>query len=186
MKNNWRMLILGFPVLAAGLTYAWRLQKDGFLEYVFNIPIVGNMFKEIEFTHLFLKLFIYIKSGISITEALSHIQSTQKTFVTNKLVGIKNRINSGHSLGEAFEKDGFFPPFLCQSLKKADETGKRTEYFYEIYKYYDSKSKASVQAMIKLINPLLMSLAFAFAGFIASFYVLIYRNMAVMSSSLYS
>ena len=185
MKSYWWLMIIILVTALIGLWYTWHLNRDKLMKYLFRVPILGNVLKEIEFANIFLNLFIYIKSGISATEALTNIHSIQDTFVTNKLIEIRNRINGGSTLGESFEKDEFFPPFIQQSLKKGEETGKRTEYLYETYKYYDSKSKESIKAVIKFINPALMSLAFVFAGFIASFYVLIYRNIGAMGAGIY-
>ena len=88
-------------------------------------------------------------------------------------------------MGEGFETDPFFPTYVCESLKKGEETGRRSEYLYETYRYYDAKSKDSVNRATRLISPVLMSLAFAFAGFIASFYALIYQRMGTMSTGIY-
>ena len=185
MKDYWWLLMINLAIIFGGLWYAWNLNKDQLMKYVFEIPILGNLLKEIELSNVFFNLFIYIKSGINATGALTDIHSTQRTFVTYKLIEIRNRVIRGATVGEGFERDGFFPSFIQQSLRKGEETGKRTEYLYEIYKYYDLKSKESLNTVIKLINPVLMSLAFLFMGFIASFYVLIYKNMGAIGAEVY-
>jgi len=185
MKNYWFWAIISLGLFFAGLWYTWHLYKERAMKYILKVPVVGIVLKEVAFTHLFLNLFVYIKSGIGITEALTNIHGAQETFLTYKLIEIRCRVNDGLTLGEAFERDAFFPSYIVQSLKKGEETGRRSEYLFEIYKYYDSKSKASIKAAIKLINPFLMSVAFAFAGLIASFYVLIYRNMGTMGAGIY-
>jgi type II secretory pathway component PulF len=185
MMDYWWTLILCFMFILSGLWYLWKLHKDKLMKIIFRVPVIGHVLQEIEFARIFLNLFVYVKSGISVTEALANIHSAQETFVTRKLIDVRRRIIDGATMGEAFERDGFFPAFIQQSLKKGEETGKRTEYLYETYKYYDSKSRESVNSVIKFINPALMSLAFAFAGFIASFYVLVYQKLGTMGAGIF-
>jgi type II secretory pathway component PulF len=185
MQDYWWTLILCLLLIGAGFWYLWKLNKDKLISFVYCLPVIGIVLKEIEFANIFLNLYIYIKSGISVTEALSNIHASHDSFVTKKLIEIRNLINGGLTMNEGFERDGFFPSFIPQSLKKGEQSGKRIEYLYETYKYYDSKSRDSVNAAIKFINPALMSLAFVFAGFIASFYVLIYQKMGAMGAGIY-
>ena len=71
MKGYWWVLIINSVIVVVGLWYAWNLNRDKLMKYVFRVPILGNVLKEIEFSHIFLNLYIYLKSGISITEALT-------------------------------------------------------------------------------------------------------------------
>ena len=77
--------------------------------------------------------------------------------------------------------DDFFPSFIWQNLAKGQKSGNLVKYLEEIYHFYDQKSKDSINALVGLINPVLLSLAFAFLGFIVcNFFLPIYQGMAGM------
>ena len=185
MKDDWWTLVLFGALTLVAYAYVWTVKKDVIMKYLFQIPLFGGILREFELARIFLNLYIYVKSGIPVTQALTDIHGANGTYVTNKLLKIRNLIYGGMTMGEGFETDPFFPTYVCESLKKGEETGRRSEYLYETYRYYDAKSKDSVNRATRLISPVLMSLAFAFAGFIASFYALIYQRMGTMSTGIY-
>ena len=139
--------------------------------------------KDIELSQLFLNLYVYQKSGVNIVATITNINQSNKTYITEKLILIQERILKGATLGDAFKQDSFFPPFVCQNLIKGQTTGFLPQYLERIYKYYDIKTKESISAMISMIEPMLVVFAAFFLIMIFCAFILpIYTNANQMGS----
>ena len=156
------------------------------MEAVFSVPLLGNLMKNIELSHIFLNLYVYQRSGVNIIETITNIRQSNKTYITDKLVLIRDRIFKGASLGDAFKQDKFFPPFVCQNLTKGQVSGYLPQYFERIHKYYDTKTKESIGAMIAMVEPLLLMMAAAFLLMIVCTFILpVYTNMNQMGAGVF-
>ena len=154
------------------------------MKYVFKFPLLGNLIKEMEFALIFLNLYVYQKSAINIIASLTNIYSNQPNYVTFRLIDIKDKVNQGYSLSEALKTDDFFPSLICMNIKKGETTGNLHQYFYEIYQYYDQRSRDSIEALIAFINPALLTLAVSYLGLIISCFILpLYSSMTGTGNS---
>ena len=77
------------------------------METVFSIPLLGNLMKNIELSHIFLNLYVYQRSGVNIIETITNIHQANKTYITDKLILIRDRIFKGASLGMPLNKINF-------------------------------------------------------------------------------
>jgi type II secretory pathway component PulF len=181
MKSYWWAACLLLVLFIAGIHYLWTEHKETFAKFIYNLPLIGQTLKEIEFSRLFLNLYVYQKSGIPIIETIMNIYKEDKSYVNEKLLNIRNKIIKGSSLGDAFKSDDFFPVFIWHNMSKGQKTGNLVRYLEETYSFYDQKSKDSINILVSLINPVLLSLAIAFLGFIVcNFFLPIYQSMANM------
>jgi type IV pilus assembly protein PilC len=181
MKDYWGIAIFIPLLLIAGINYLWCENKEKFAKFIYNLPFIGQTLKEIEFSRLFLNLYVYQKSGIPIIETITNIYKEDKSYVNEKLLMIRDKIIKGSSIGDAFKSDDFFPVFIWHNLSKGQKTGDLVKYLEETYNFYDQKSKDSVNTLVCLINPILLSMAVAFLGFIVcNFFLPIYQNISNM------
>ena len=110
---------------------------------------------------------------------MTNIYSNHPNYVTGRLIDIKNKVNQGYSLGDALKSDGFFPSLIAMNIKKGEMTGNLTQYFYEIYQYYDQRSRDSIESLITFINPALLTIAVSYLGLIISCFILpLYSSMS--------
>jgi len=179
MKSYWGVVIFIPVLLIGGIHYLWTEHKERVAALIYGLPLLGTTLKELEFAKLFLNLHVYQKSGIPIIETMTHMYKDDKSYVNERLLMIRNRIIKGFSIGDAFRADDFFPAFIWQNLSKGQKTGNLVKYLEGTYHFYDQRSKDSVSVLLKLINPILLSLAVAFLGFIViNFFLPIYQHMA--------
>jgi len=179
MQSYWWMALIVLLAVVFSCIKIWEHKKDRLMKHVFKLPLLGTLIKEMELTLIFLNLYVYQKSGVNIIASLSNICSNQPNYVTRRLVDIKNKMNQGYSLGEAFKTDDFFPSLIWMNIKKGETTGNVYQYFYEIYHYYDQKSRDSIETLITFINPALLSIAVAYLGLIISCFILpLYSSMS--------
>jgi len=179
----------GLICLAGGMGFIKFLSenyKESLMEAFFNVPLLGNLVKNIELSQVFLNLYVYQKSGVNIIQTITNIHQAHKTYITDKLVLIQERIFKGSSLGDAFKQDPFFPPFVYQNLAKGQVSGFLPQYFERIFKYYDIKTKESIGAMIAMVEPSLLIMAALFLLMILCTFILpIYCNMSQMNEGVF-
>lgn len=179
MRSYWWMALIFLLTIIFGFIQIWENQKALLMKYVFQLPLLGNLIKEMEFTVIFLNLYVYQKSGVNIITSLSNIYSNQPNYVTRRLIDIKNKMSQGYSLGEALKTDDFFPSFIWMNINKGESTGSLYQYFYETYQHCDQRSRDSIEALITFINPALLSIAVAYLGLIISCFILpLYSSMS--------
>lgn len=80
-----------------------------------------------EISYLLLRLSIMLSSGLTLTQALSAVYSqTENRRIAQAIMIIKEEIERGASIAQAFRKAEIFPEFLVEMLKVA-ERGKNLE-----------------------------------------------------------
>lgn len=80
-----------------------------------------------EISYLLLRLSIMLSSGLTLTQALSAVYSqTENRRIAHAIMIIKEEIERGASIAQAFRKAEIFPEFLVEMLKVA-ERGKNLE-----------------------------------------------------------
>jgi len=123
---------------------------------------------------------------VNIIQTITNIHQANNTYITGKLVLIRERIFKGASLGDAFRQDPFFPPFVCQNLSKGQVSGFLPQYLERVHKYYDIKTKESIGAIIATVEPTLLVIAALFLLMILCTFILpIYTSMGQMSEGVF-
>jgi len=186
IKNYWFFVFLGIVGLIFGLKHLWSHSRENLMAFIFQIPLLGDLIKNIELSQLFLNLYVYQKSGINIIQTITNIHQAHKTYITEKLLLIRERLFKGSSIGDAFRQDPFFSSFIYQNLSKGQVSGSMPLYLERIHRYYESKSMESIMAMISLVEPLLLMMAAAFLLMILCTFILpIYTHMMDMGEGVF-
>jgi type IV pilus assembly protein PilC len=186
IKEYWWVIILFLATAVFFIKYFWNNNREKLMEMVFSVPLLGDLMKNIELSHIFLNLYVYQRSGVNIIETITNIDQANKTYITDKLILIRDRIFKGASLGDAFRQDKFFPPFVCQNLTKGQISGYLPQYFERIFKYYDIKTKESIAAMIAMVGPILLMTAASFLLMtVCAFILPVYTNMNQMGAGVF-
>lgn len=186
IRNEGWMVILFLIALGFGLKHGWRQYQDQCMEVIFKVPLIGDLMKNAELSYLFLNLYVYQKSGVNIIQTITHIHDAHKSYVTDKLLLIRERLFKGTSIGDSFKQDPFFSSFVCQNLSKGQISGSLPMYLERIHRYYEIKSTESITAMIALVEPLLLVMAAAFLLVILCTFILpIYSNMTQLGDSVF-
>jgi type II secretory pathway component PulF len=186
IKGYWWATFLCLAGGAFLINYIWNNHREKFMVTLFSVPLFGNLIKNMELSQVFLNLYVYQKSGVNIVQTITNVHKANNTYITGKLILIRERIFKGISLGDAFREDPFFPPFVHQNLDKGQVNGLFSQYFERIYKYYDIKTKESITAIIALIEPALLIIAALFLLMILGTFILpIYTNMSQMGEGVF-
>ena len=186
IKEYWWAVLLCLAGVGFFTKHLWDNYKEELMRLMFSIPLLGNLIKNTELSNVFLNLYIYQKSGVNIIQTITNIHQSNSTYITEKLILIRDRIFKGVSLGEAFKQDPFFPAFVYQNLNKGQVSGFLPQYLERIYKYYDIKTKESIGMIISMVEPLLLMLVALFLlAILCTFILPIYSNMSQMGEGVF-
>ena len=95
---------------------------------------------------------------------------------TGKLVG---KLEEGKALGTSMEEAAYLPDILVDMVKVGEETGEMEETMKTISDYYDSELEMATDSAVKKLEPALLVVMAAIAGFIV---IAIYMAMFDMYS----
>lgn len=186
IKEYWWTIILFLVIAVFFIKHLWDNNREKLMEGVFHVPLLGDLMKNMELSYIFLNLYVYLKSGVNIIQTITNIHQANKTYITEKLILIRDRIFKGASLGEAFKEDPFFPPFVYQNMTKGQVNGYLPQYLERIYKFYDIKTKETIGVMIALLEPLLLVMTALFLLTIVCAFILpVYTNINQMGAGVF-
>lgn len=158
---SWWVLIL----FALGLGFwgftIWKNTYAGkrkFAEFVFNIPIMGPLNKQIILTELTRTLALMVASGVPILEGISVTTDVvNNVIVADALKDVGSQIEKGFPIAFSFAKHPeAFPYILSQMISVGEETGKMDEVLMKVSHVFEVESEQKVKALTSAIEPIIM------------------------------
>lgn len=130
--------------------YQWDKRKV-------NIPIIGSIIERsilARFSHSF---GIILKAGIPMTTGLTLVaDAVDNAFMKEKIVAMRQAIESGESLLRAAIASTLFTPLVMQMIAVGEETGRVDELLQEVGDYYEREVDYDLSTLTARIEPLLL------------------------------
>lgn len=132
--------------------------KNKLAKLVFEIPIFGDLQKEIILTELTRTLSLMVGSGVPILEGLSVTAGVvENVIISDALKDVSNQIEKGFPVAFAFAKHpDAFPYILSQMVSVGEETGKMEEVLAKVSHVFEVSSEQKVKALTAAIEPVIM------------------------------
>lgn len=128
---------------------------------IYNIPYIGNLFRNYELQKIFYFLGFLFLSGIDILSSLEKLQSSlNNMFFKEKILKVLNQLRSGGNISEAFKKLNLIDKEKIIMLEVGEEAGNIEEmllkiadiYLQEIYEKVDKLSIYLEPEMIIIVS----------------------------------
>lgn len=180
LKNFWFIWIL-LPIAAVLAFLRFKKSRtDRIAAFYYRIPLIGQIAKDIAFSAFFSNLAVLQRNGINIVEALSLVkESTAHCFLAKKIQKLSDCIASGLSFRQAIEKDRFFSPFICYSVRKGEEMGALDVYLQNLSRYYFDRVSKQIGVILSFIQPALLLICAGILLFIVSAFIIpVYSNLS--------
>ncbi|MEW6410188.1 MAG: type II secretion system F family protein [Nitrospirota bacterium] len=149
LKENLLLIIMGVFGFSWYMVYTLKESKPDFL---YDTPLVGKLIKSSFISSLFSQLEMMVKGGISITDAIKVIESSQEGLPKKQVSNILLNLSEGKHLDESLSTE-FFPEDLIQKVRVIRETGKYEEIFSRIASTYKKKAEDQAKKITTLIEP---------------------------------
>ncbi|MBI5356865.1 type II secretion system F family protein [Candidatus Collierbacteria bacterium] len=180
MKDN-VILVFGIIVAVAAGFSMWIKTEDGrrrFELFVFKVPIIGKLQKEVIMTEFTRTIGLLVGAGISIIDALKiSADSVDNSIYKKTLLSAAAQVEKGLPLAVPIAQSPYFPPILAQMISVGEETGKVDEVLSKLSLYFEAESEQGVSALTAAIEPLIMIVLGIGVGFLVIAVILPIYNL---------
>ncbi|MCC6711192.1 MAG: type II secretion system F family protein [Candidatus Pacebacteria bacterium] len=159
MAKFWWLILMIVGGIVAALR-SWNQTKTGqrkIDEFLFKVPIIGDLRQKIILTSFARTLSLLLNSGVPLLSALIIVaESMDSILYREAMQSISKKIEKGVSLARAISIFELFPSILHQMISVGEETGKIDEVLLKLSKYFESESEQAVKNLTSAMEPLIM------------------------------
>ena len=173
----WAGAMYGFRVWYR--TEAGRLASDRFL---LRAPIFGPLVRKIAIARFTRTLSALLGGGVPIIDALRITAKTAgNRVVENAVMGARELVMAGHTLGERLKDSGVFPPMVVQMVIVGEQTGALDNMLAKVADYYEDEVDVAVAGLTSLLEPLLIVfLGIVIGGIVIAIYLPIFKVVTLV------
>lgn len=180
MAKFWYIFIGGTMAGIYGLR-AWSKTDQGdqkIDEFLFKIPIFGDLRKKIILTDFARTLSLLLGAGVSLLEALEIVTDAMDSVSYRMALGkATKRVEKGSPLSESMAGQNIFPRILHQMMAVGEETGRIDEVLLKLSIYFESESEQAVKNLTAAMEPLIMVILAIGVGFMVIAIILPIYNL---------
>jgi len=142
-----------------------------------SIPAVGNLFEKLYLARIAGNMNMMLTSGISMVKTLDNTAAVVDNKVYEKIMTeVSQQVSTGSSVSDAMDKHDKIPSMLTQMIRIGEETGRMSSVLDTMAHFYEREVIQAVDALVGLIEPLMIVLLGAgVGGLLAAVLVPIYN-----------
>lgn len=142
-----------------------RYKIDGL---ILKVPLFGDLYLKIMISRFSRAMSALTKTGVPFHEGLAVVENSITNSVLRKIFeDIRERINVGQNVTEAFRASGILPPMVIQLMSSGEKSGHMDEMFSEVASFYEPEVEYTLRNFTSLLEPFLLLIMGAIVGFIA-------------------
>jgi type IV pilus assembly protein PilC len=184
-----RYTIFVIPALIAGAIAFYRVYKtqpkftrlvDGAM---LKVPIIGMLLRKIAIARFCRTLSTLTSSGVPILDGLEITAKTAgNTIIEDAIMAVRKAVEEGKTLADPLGQTKVFPNMVVQMIGVGEQTGALDQMLSKIADFYEEEVDTAVAGMMKLIEPLLITILGGIIGFIvAAMYLPMYSVLQHIS-----
>jgi len=170
LKAKWYLIPVIFGTIAWSIYYIWNFEpaRKKIDEIVLTIPILGDMVKFSSFSNFLSVLEVSYEAGIPVVNCLYLSNMTFENSSMNKKVtqAIK-KVKEGMHLSQALRTTKIFPQMILFMISTGEQSGRLGDLMKESVKFIDAELDRIVDAMTKMIEPVMLIFIGALVCFLA-------------------
>ncbi|ELC8443566.1 type II secretion system F family protein [Clostridium perfringens] len=154
--------IIIFIILVVGIYFLGKYFRSEEGQYKLShinlkVPIIKKLTQKIIVSRFTRTMGIVSSSGMSLVTSLEVVASVVGNKIAEKeLLGVKDKVIRGESLGESIMKIKIFPPMLGSMVKIGEESGSLDSILDKTADFYDDELEREIQTATALIEPLMI------------------------------
>ncbi|MFI5279865.1 MAG: type II secretion system F family protein, partial [Gemmatimonadales bacterium] len=179
LKHYWWLIGISVAGLFIGIKkyYATPNGKLNIDRLLLNVPVLGDLIRKSAVSRFTRTLGTLIASGVSILEGLEITAKTAGNRVIHDAV-MESRasIAGGETIAAPLQKSKVFPPMVISMIAVGEQTGGLDEMLSKIADFYDEEVDAAVEALLSLMEPvMIVVLGVVVGGMIIAMYLPIFN-----------
>ncbi len=159
LMNHLTALIVLCVGSAIGLKFfvGTRLGKNMFDWYVITLPPTGPLVSKIAIARFCSTLGTLLDSGVPILDALQIVRdASTNEVVVRALNRLQSAVAGGEKLATPLEKSPIFPGMVVRMIDVGEQTGSLPTMLKRIGKTYEEEVEMALEALVSLIEPLMI------------------------------
>ena len=157
-------------------TTSGRLRWD---HWRLRCPLYGNLHLKLITGRFARTLGTMLQSGLSMMKALDVVKSVvDNKVIENAMDDIKAGVRRGKDLAQPLRETGLFPPMLLHMVELGQRSGEMENMLIKVAETYDEDVRLAVDAIVGLLEPLIIIVMGIFVGFLVMSIMLPILNMA--------
>ncbi len=159
LMNHLMLLIAGSVGLIIGLKVfvSTRIGKNVFDWYVITMPPTGSLVSKIAIARFCSTLGTLLDSGVPILDALQIVRDASTNEVLVRAVSrLQSAVAGGEKLATPLEKSSIFPGMVVRMIDVGEQTGSLPTMLKRIGKTYEEEVEMALEALVSLIEPLMI------------------------------
>jgi type IV pilus assembly protein PilC len=180
-----RYIILIVPAVVAGCvavgkwhqTYRGRRILDGIL---LKIPVIGMLLRKIAVARFCRTLATLTASGVPILDGLEITAKTAgNAIIEDAVMSVRKAVEEGKTVSEPLADTKVFPAMVVQMINVGEQTGALDQMLSKIADFYEDEVDTAVAGLMKLIEPVMISVLGVVIGtIVAAMYLPLYSILS--------
>jgi len=159
-----RYSLFTIPVVGAGIFFLNRYHKthrgrrviDGLL---LKIPVIGMLLRKIAVARFCRTLSTLTSSGVPILDGLEITAKTSgNAIIEDAIMAVRKAVEEGRTVSEPLAETKVFPPMVVQMINVGEQTGALDQMLSKIADFYEEEVDTAVAGLMKLIEPLMITI----------------------------
>ncbi|MBZ0111050.1 MAG: type II secretion system F family protein [Thermoanaerobaculia bacterium] len=170
-----RYSLIAIPAMILGVFAFLRAYKtsDKVRYYtdatLLKIPIIGMLLRKIAIARFCRTLSTLTSSGVPILEGLEITAKTSgNAIVEEAIMAVRKAVEEGKTISEPLGQTKVFPPMVVQMIAVGEQTGALDQMLSKIADFYEDEVDTAVAGLMKLIEPILITVLGGIIGFIVA------------------
>ena len=167
--HYWGVLLAAFALFALAYLAAYRSDSGRLAidQFKLRSPIMGKMRRMDCASQFSVVLGMLVASGLPMTNALDILSRTFDNWAYRDAVrAVAQDVENGRSLAGSMRRQEVFPGTLTEMIGTGEETGDLDGVLKTVGEYYTNESALAAKAFVAKLEPTLLLVIAAFAGFI--------------------
>jgi type IV pilus assembly protein PilC len=164
---------IGFAINRYHQTYRGRRVLDGLL---LKVPVLGMLLRKIAVARFCRTLSTLTASGVPILDGLEITAKTAgNAIVEDAVMAVRKSVEEGKTVSEPLAETKVFPAMVVQMINVGEQTGALDQMLSKIADFYEEEVDTAVAGLMKLIEPLMISILGVVIGtIVAAMYLPLY------------
>jgi type IV pilus assembly protein PilC len=156
----------GFGIARWHRTYRGRRILDGLQ---LKIPVIGMLLRKIAVARFCRTLATLTSSGVPILDGLEITAKTSgNAIIEDAVMSVRKSVEEGKTVSEPLAETKVFPPMVVQMINVGEQTGALDQMLSKIADFYEEEVDTAVAGLVKLIEPIMITILGAIIGTIVT------------------
>ncbi|NPA64713.1 MAG: type II secretion system F family protein [Epsilonproteobacteria bacterium] len=154
-------ILIGLVILYFALSFLYKQNENfkySFDKFLLNVYLIKDIIYYAQLNRFMLVLSELIDAGIPVVDALENsINLISNSYIKQQLQVVKNMVEKGSSIQDAFKESGLFENMIIQMIGAGETSGQLDMMLKKITEYYEMKFNYILDNLSTYIEPIMLA-----------------------------